>query len=74
VPSGDIIVVCEVVCLHVRSSRGDVRHICSKRVGWTLFEGHLRCRVFKVFLFLELNLYLCCENNNYVYHGRSNLR
>jgi hypothetical protein len=46
VPSGDIIVVCEVVCLHVRGSRGDVRHICSKRVGWTLFEGHLRCRVF----------------------------
>jgi hypothetical protein len=46
VPSGDIIVVCEVVCLHVGGSRGDVRHICSKRQGWMVFEEHLRRRVF----------------------------
>ena len=32
-PSGDIIVVCEVVCLHVGGSRYDVRHMRSKRVG-----------------------------------------
>jgi hypothetical protein len=35
--SGDIIVVCEVVCLHVvGGSRYDVRHMRSKRVGWCL--------------------------------------
>ena len=35
-PSGDIIVVCEVVCLHVGGSRYDVRHMRSKRVRWSL--------------------------------------